>query len=66
MQFPITRNITRGLSMLKLETKFCLYPTCGRHSLHSKTNDNESRKCVIPVVYVKLGKWYVVKHICVT
>ena len=26
----------------------------------------ESRKCVIPVVCVKLGKWYVVKHNCVT
>jgi len=24
------------------------------------------RKCVIPVVCVKLGKWYVVKHNCVT
>jgi len=23
---------------------------------------NRSRKCVIPVVRVKLGKWYVVKH----
>jgi len=27
---------------------------------------NVSRKCVIPVVCVKLGKWYVVKHNCVT
>jgi len=25
-----------------------------------------SRKCVIPVVFVKLGKWYVVEHNCVT
>jgi len=24
------------------------------------------RKCVIPVVCVKLGKWYIVKHKCVT
>jgi len=27
---------------------------------------SKSRKCVIPVVCVKLGKWYVVKHNCVT
>jgi len=27
---------------------------------------SSSRKCVIPVVCVKLGKWYVVKHNCVT
>jgi len=26
----------------------------------------ESRKCAIPVECVKLGKWYVVKHNCVT
>ena len=26
----------------------------------------KSRKCVIPVVYMKLGKWYLVKHNCVT
>jgi len=26
----------------------------------------ESRKCVIPAVCVKLGKFYVVKHNCVT
>jgi len=25
----------------------------------------ESRKCVIPVVCMKLGKWYLVKHNCV-
>jgi len=30
------------------------------------TDSKKSRKCVIPVVCVKLGKWYVVKHNCVT
>jgi len=27
---------------------------------------NECRNCVIPVVCVELGKWYAVKHNCVT
>jgi len=33
---------------------------------HLITYNDVSRKCVIPVVCVKLGKWYVVKHNCVT
>ena len=31
-----------------------------------KKKIRESRKCVIPVVCVKLGKWYVVKHKYIT
>jgi len=35
--------------------------TSGTFSVYFLT----SRKCVIPIVCVKLGKWYVVRHNCV-
>ena len=40
-------------------------PSCSQY-LRLDLYSRKCRKCVIPVVCVKLGKLYVVKHSCVT
>jgi hypothetical protein len=41
-----------------LETKFYLHSTCGGHSLHSKTNDNEVVNFALGRDLAVTGTWY--------
>ena len=58
-----------------VQERFCGFPSSQIMQAERTTeakNLDQPRKCVIPVVCVcvcvcvKLGKWYVVKHNCVT
>ena len=64
----VSEKVVHPFSLSKVKEERPLDPEDDgtTESLTLATSLLESRKYVIPVVRMKLGKWYLVKHNCVT